>query len=207
MKTPETDPAFLQKHLERLRIYIGENLPKPSEQPEVRKPQRPKGESHIRYSLAEPAYSEDHIPNMKRFLSQAKMDTAMYNAPALKKTYHLWEKKTAVTRSFSSEIIRRLKESKTRPADFYRAAELDKRVYSSMKRDYCYSPSRITAIKCCLALRLSYPEAEQLLKLAGYSLSPGLSKDLAIRFCLENGIYDIPNVNYLLEALGEIPLA
>lgn len=203
MKTPECNPALLQKHLEHLRAYIDDNLPKQTETP---KPEPPKSNDHIRYSLAEPAYFDDQIPDMTRFLSQARMDSAMYDTPALKKTYHLWEKKTAVTKTFSSEIIRRLKESRIRPADFYKAADLDKRVYSSMKRDYCYSPSRITAIKCCLALHLTYPEAERLLKLAGYSLSPGLSKDLAIRFCMENGIYDIPNVNYMLEALGETPL-
>lgn len=204
MKATVTNPVLLQKYLERLQTYIDENLPKQSESP---KPEPPKSNEHIRYSLAEPAYNEDYIPDMRRFLSQAKMDSAMFNTPALKKTYHLWEKKTAITKTFSSEVIHRLKESKTRPADFYKAAELDKRVYSSMKRDYCYTPSRATAIKCCFALHLSYQDAEQLLKLAGYSLSPGQSKDLALRFCLENGIYDIANVNYLLDALGETPLS
>jgi len=203
MKTPECNPALLQEYLERLRTYIDNNLPKQTEETPKPKTRRPDG---IRFSLAEPAYYNDQIPDMNRFLSQARMDSAMYNSPALTKTYHLWEKKTAVTKTFSSEVIRRLKENRIRPADFYKAAELDKRVYSSMKRDYCYSPSRITAIKCCLALHLSFPEAERLLKLAGYSLSPGLSRDLAIRFCMENGIYDIPNVNYMLEALGESPL-
>ena len=204
MKALATNPVLLQKYLERLQTYIDEKLPKQSEPP---KPEPPKSNDHIRYSLAEPAYDEDYIPDMSRFLSQAKMDSAMFNTPALKKTYHLWEKKAAITKTFSSEVIHRLKESKTRPADFYKAAELDKRVYSSMKRDYCYTPSRTTAIKCCFALHLSYQDAEQLLKLAGYSLSPGLSKDLALRFCLENGIYDIANVNYLLDALGESPLS
>ncbi len=204
MKSPETNPALLQEHLNRLKAYIDESLSKQDEPP---KPAPARQNSGFRYSLAEPFYDEKQISDMDRFLSQAKMDTAMYNTPALKKTYHIWEKNTAVTKTFSSEVIRRLKENRIRPADFYKAAELDKRVYSSMKRDYCYSPSRTTAIKCCLALHLSYQDAEQLLKLAGYSLSPGLSKDLAIRFCLENGIYDIPNVNYMLEALGETPLA
>ncbi len=203
MKSPECNPALLQKHLENLLVYIDNHLPKQTEEPTLKEPDF--GDD-VRYSRAQPAYYDDEIPDMSRFLSQARMDSAMYETPALKKTYHLWEKKTAVTKTFSSEVIRLLKESRTRPADFYKAAELDKRVYSSMKRDYCYSPSRITAIKCCLALHLSYPEAERLLTLAGYSLSPSLSRDLAIRFCIENGIYDIPNVNYMLEALGESPL-
>lgn len=226
MKKQANNTAMLDQFLERLRAYINDNLPAspvikepepscPQASPDDKlqeKPNSPEPESatphaEIRYSLAESAYDEDEIRDMSRFLSDARSDSAMYNAPALEKAYHTWEKQTAITKTFSSEVIRRLKESGIRPADFYKAAELDKRVYSSMKRDYCYTPSRTTAIKCCFALRLSYHDAEQLLQLAGYSLSPGLSKDLAIRFCLENGIYNITNVNYMLEALGETTLS
>ena len=212
MITPDRRRALLQEHLEPLRAYIAAGLAEKPEIPEPKlpmseKPEPPKSDEHISYSMAESTYSDDHIHDLKGFLSLAKKDSAMFNLPALRKAYRRWEKKTAVTKTFSSEVLHRLKESRTRPADFYRAAELDKRVYSSMKRDYCYSPSRNTAVKCCLALRLSFPEADELLNLAGYSLSPGLSRDLAIRFCLENEIYDIPGVNCMLEALGEEPLA
>ena len=226
MKTQANNTVMLDKFLERLRAYINDNLPAPpvikepepscppaspdvivQEKPNSPRPESATSHAEIRYSRAEFAYNEDEIRDMHSFLNIAKQDSAMYDAPALKKAYHSWEKKTAITKTFSSEVIRRLKESGIRPADFYKAAELDKRVYSSMKRDYCYTPSRTTAIKCCFALRLSYHDAEQLLQLAGYSLSPGLSKDLAIRFCLENGIYNITNVNYMLEALGETPLS
>lgn len=200
MKTQVSNPAMLKKFLERLRVYIDKNRPQPTK-PDFQYPE------DVHFSVAEAPYDENEVTDMERFLSQASRDTAMYNSPALQNTYHSWEKKTAVSRTFSSEVLRRLQENGMRPAEFYKAAELDKRVYSSMKRDYCYSPSRTTAIKCCLALRLSFQDAEQLLKLAGYSLSPGLSKDLAIRFCLENGIYNIANVNYLLDALGETMLA
>ena len=226
MKKQANNTVMLDKFLERLRAYINNNLPaspiikepetsfpladpdiKFQDNPKSPEPESERPHSEIRYSLAEFAYDEDEIKDMRSFLDIARSDSAMYNAPSLKKAYHSWEKKTAITKTFSSEVIRRLKESGIRPADFYKAAELDKRVYSSMKRNYCYTPSRTTAIKCCFALRLSYRDAEQLLQLAGYSLSPGLSKDLAIRFCLENGIYNIANVNYMLEALGETTLS
>ena len=42
----------------------------------------------------------------------------------------------------------------------------------------------------------------ELLKLAGYSLSPSDSRELVLRFCLENRIYDIFSINCLLEAMG-----
>ncbi len=41
-------------------------------------------------------------------------------------------------------------------------------------------------------------EAEELLRLAGMAFSPNSPDDLVVKFCLENGIRDIPGVNYML---------
>ena len=160
--------------------------------------------SGIRYSLAE---SDDTIPDMKKFLSDARQDTAMFDSPALRKTYHEWERQTAAKKTFSSEVLKKLKELDLKPAEFYKAAGLDKRVFHALKRDYLYTPSKETAIRCCLGLRLKYEEALDLLQLAGYSMSPGNSRELVIRFCMENEVYDLPSINYMLAAMGEEPLA
>ena len=69
-----------------------------------------------------------------------------------------------------------------------------------MKTDYCYKPSKKTAIRCCIGLKLNGEEAEALLKLAGYAFSPNDPDDLVVKFCLENGIWDIPGINYMLYA-------
>jgi len=172
------------------------------------KPEEAKANTHqIRYSLAEPAYIGDQILDMKRFMNDARRDTALFDSPALQNTYHEWEKHAAKKSTFSSEVLKRIDELSMKPADFYKAAELDKRVFHSLKNDYLYTPSKTTAIRCCFGLRLKYDEAIDLLKLAGYSFSPSNPQELVIRFCLEHELYDLPSVNYLLVALGEHPLS
>ena len=131
----------------------------------------------------------------------------MFDSPALQKTYHEWERKTATKRTFSSEVLKKLNEMHMKPAEFYKAAGLDKRVFHALKSDYLYTPSKATAIRCCLGLRLKYDEAIELLELAGYSFSPSNSKELVIRFCMENEVFDIPSINYMLTAMGEDPLS
>lgn len=164
-------------------------------------------DSGIRYSLAEPSYFGDTILDMKKFMSDARQDIAMFDSPALRKSYHEWERQAATKKTFSSEVLKRLNELHMKPAEFYKAVGLDKRVFHALKSDYLYTPSKATAIRCCLGLRLKYEEAIELLKLAGYSFSPSNSRELVIRFCMENEVYDLPSINYMLLAMGEEPLA
>ncbi len=192
-KQAAVDPSLVAA----AREYIARRLAQDPKEPVRRK---------VSYSLASPPYMGERITDLKRFMDDARRDTAMFDSPALKHTYHEWEKKKAERKTFSSEVLRRLKEMNMRPSEFYKAANLDKRVFHSLKSDYLYTPSKSTALRCCFGLRLSIEEAVNLLKLAGYSLSPSNSRELAVRFCLENELYDIQSVNYLLTSLGEPPL-
>ena len=117
--------------------------------------------------------------------------------------YYAWEKKNAVRKSFSSEVLRLLEERGIDPVVFYKRAGLDKKMFYKIKSDYLYRPSKDTAVKCCLGLRLSIREAEALIDTAGYSLTRGDGRDLAIRYCLEKGILNLKDVNYLLSEIGE----
>ena len=192
------DPALL----DRLKKYVEQQIAG-----ETKKEETKEDRSGIRYSLAEPSYFGDTILDMKRFMSDARQDVAMFDSPALQKSYHEWERQAATKKTFSSEVLKRLNELHMKPAEFYKAVGLDKRVFHALKSDYLYTPSKATAIRCCLGLRLKYEEAIELLKLAGYSFSPSNSKELVIRFCMENEVYDLPSINYMLLAMGEEPLA
>ncbi len=153
----------------------------------------------VRYSVAMPSGNEKPaIPDMKKFAQEAKKDMAMYDSKALERTYHAWEKKNAGYKSFSSEVARMVKEKYRKPSEFYRAAGIDKRTYHKISSDFGYKPSRDTALRCVIGLKLTVEEAEVLLKLAGMAFSPNNPDDLVLKFCLEKGITDIPGINYML---------
>lgn len=114
------------------------------------------------------------------------------------KTYHSWEKENSVRKFFSSEVIRIMDQKYSKPSAFYHAAGMDKRTFHKIKTDYGYKPSRKTALQCCVGLQLIPKEAEDLLGLAGFSLSPSEPYDLILRFCLEKKIWDLEDINYML---------
>ena len=153
----------------------------------------------IRYSVRRSSDDESlPVMSIHELIQAAQKDTTLYESPAMDRTYHAWEKQNSEYRSFSSEVVRMVGERFTKPSDFYRAAGIDKRTFHKIRSDYGYQPSRDTALRCCIGLRLNVEEAEALLKLAGLAFSPNNPNDLVVRFCLEKGIHDIPGVNYML---------
>ena len=155
----------------------------------------------VQYSLPTyTTYNQEKILDMKKFTEEAKKDLGMYDTPAMQNTYHAWEKENAAHTSFSAEVIRLVNQKYKKPSDFYRPAGIDKRTWSQIKTNYLYQPSKKTALRCCIGLQMNGEEAEELLKLAGYAFSPSDPSDLVVRFCLENGIWDIPGINYMLTA-------
>ena len=165
-------------------------------EPEKTIEQEPSGEG-VRYSLSSDLQEEIE---MRSLLRRSGKDLALLDSPAVKKYYRSWERKNSVRKTFSSEVMRMVRSKFRKASSFYNPVGIDKRTFHRMKTDYEYKPSKNTAFRCCIALHLNGEQADELLKLAGYAFSPSDPSDLVIRFCLDNGIWDLPSINYLMDS-------
>ena len=93
------------------------------------------------------------------------------------------------------------------PAQLYKAAWIDKRLYSKIMATSNYKPAKNTAISFGLALKLKPDEFASFLQNAGYALSYSSIFDLVVRFCVEREIYDLHDVNALLLQADQKSLA
>ena len=210
--------ADIDKYLSELRAYAKAHyMPKPKAGIKYSLP--PMGKEHIsdpgsaiNYSFPEdesdytnspggsslydvPALGEMPFSSKELMRTLGKLDS-----PAMKRYYHAWEKQKSVTKTFSSEVMRLVNAKFTKASAFYLPAGIDKRTFHKIRKDYLYKPSRSTAMKCCLGLKLDMKASEELLRLAGYSFSPSDPSDLVVMFCIEKGIWDIASVNYLMDS-------
>ena len=161
----------------------------------------------VQYSLSPlPGDETAADPGLSSLAREARENRLPYDSPEMEDTYHAWEKKNSEYRSFSSEVVRLVRERFIKASVFYHAAGIDKRTYHKISSDFGYTPSRNTAFRCCIGLKLNVEEAEGLLKLAGMAFSPNSPDDLVLKFCLENGIWDIAGINYMLFRYATRPL-
>lgn len=85
----------------------------------------------------------------------------------------------------------------------YRAANMDKRLFSKIVSDINYKPSKDTAIALALALHLTLEETNDLISRAGYRLSHSIRRDIIIEYFIREREFNLININEILYRLGE----
>lgn len=106
------------------------------------------------------------------------------------------------TETFSTKLLSYIDLSGVSDSEIYKKAGIDRRHFSKIRSNREYQPGKQTVMALCLALKLKLEQMEELLKLAGFSLSNSDTGDLIIRFCVEKGKYDLMEVNEALEYFG-----
>ena len=122
------------------------------------------------------------------------------NAPLSDNTIHQLPR---YEMSFSDALLKLICQSNRSAADIYRNGMIDRRLFSKICKNKEYHPQKDTAIQFCIALQLPVAEANRLLETAGYVLTPNIIMDRIIINCLENGIYDLIEINERLYDNGQ----
>lgn len=87
--------------------------------------------------------------------------------------------------------------------EIYRAAQIDRKLFSAICTKPHYQPSRGTVIRLALALQLTLPEAMEFMERAGYALSSARPGDLVVTYYISRGVYDLMTIEAALYEIGE----
>ena len=99
---------------------------------------------------------------------------------------------------FTETLLRLIDRSGKKDSEIYKRANLSKQHFSKIRNNPDYRPTKPTAFALAIALELDLEQTKDLLARAGYALSNSSKFDLIILYFIEQGNYNIIEINMAL---------
>ena len=157
------------------------------------------------------AYIDDHYVDahtdfrrerMRRMgVVESRMLTAYEDAPMA--VGGLDETLAHLDAGFSETLLKLIDSSGKKDAEVYKKANVDRKLFSKIRNNPDYKPSKPTAVAFAIALELSLPEMRDLIARAGYALSASSKFDVIIEYFIMQRDYDIFKINEALFAFDQ----
>ena len=99
---------------------------------------------------------------------------------------------------FTETLLKLIDQSGKKDSEIYKKANISKQHFSKIRNNPHYKPTKPTAIALALALELDLEQTKDLIGRAGYALTNSSKFDLIIQYFIEQGNYNVIEINMAL---------
>ena len=141
-------------------------------------------------------YIKENLENLNFKRAKACKENIFYECSTLNEdNINKYINENKSENKFQKLLFKFIDDKNLKDSDVYNKVNIDRRLFSKIRSNINYHPSKDTVILLCIALNLNEDEALELLDSASYTLPKNNVFDLIIRFCFIEHIYDINTIN------------